>query len=68
MLILGRKGIQNTDATGDGTGYSLTLKKNCESHAQKLKDRAKENPGKDAEKGAAAAPKEHKRRLFAYLM
>ena len=37
-----------------------------ESHAQKLKDLAKENPGKETENGAAAAPKEHKRRLFAY--
>ena len=66
VLILGRKGIQTSDATGDGTGYSLSVKKNYESHAQKLKDLAKENPAKDAENGAAAAPKEHKRRLFAY--
>ena len=66
VLILGRKDIQSPDATGDGTGYSLTVKKNYESHAQKLKDLAKENPEKDAENGAAAAPKENKRRLFAY--
>ena len=62
VLILKRKGITNSDATGDGTGYSLTVKKNYESHAQKLKDMAKENPdhGKDAKNS-----KIHKKRLFA---
>ena len=60
MLIFGRKGIQNTNATDDGTGYSLTVKRNCESHAKKLKDRAKENPEKDTENDAAVAPKERK--------
>ena len=51
------------DATGDGTGYSLTVKKNYESHAQHLKDKAKENPdhGKDAKES-----KGHRKRLFAY--
>ena len=66
VLILGRKGIQSSDATGDGTGYSLTVKKNYESHAQKLKDLAKENPEKDKKNGAGAAPKEHRKSLFAY--
>ena len=33
-----RKDVKNSDATGDGTGYSLTVKKNYESYAQKLKD------------------------------
>ena len=40
-LILKRKKVTNSDATCDGTGYSLTVKKNYESHAQKLKDMAK---------------------------
>ena len=66
VLILGRNGIQGSDATGDGTGYSLTVKKNYESHVRKLKDLAKENPAKDAENCAADAQNEHKRRLFAY--
>ena len=65
VLLLGRNGIQVSDAAGDGTCYSLTVKKTYESHARKLKDLAKENPAKDAENGAAAAPNEHKRRLFA---
>ena len=62
-LILKRKKVTNSDATGDGTGYSLTVKKNYESHAQHLKDKAKENPdhGKDARES-----KGHKKRLFAY--
>ena len=63
VLILNGKGVKNSDATGDGTGYSLTVKKNYESHAQKLKDMAKENP--DHGKGAKES-KSHKKRLFAY--
>ena len=34
MLILKNKDINGSGATGDGTGYSLTVKKNYESHAQ----------------------------------
>lgn len=34
VLILKGKDITRSDATGDGTGYSLTVKKNYESHAQ----------------------------------
>ncbi len=36
VTIMKRKGITRSDATGDGTGYSMTVKKNYESHAQKL--------------------------------
>ncbi len=61
-LILKRKKVTNSDATGDGTGYSLTVKKNYESHAQKLKDMAKENPDYRKEKES----KGHRKRLFAY--
>ena len=49
ILILNNKGVKQSDATGDGTGYSLTIKKNYESYAQKLKDKAKEN-NKDSNK------------------
>ena len=28
VLLLKKKGINESDATGDGTGYSLTVKKN----------------------------------------
>ena len=63
VLILKRKGITASDATGDGTSYSLTVKKNYESHEQYLNDNAKENPdyGKEAKE-----PKGHKKLLFAY--
>ncbi|MCL5437079.1 MAG: hypothetical protein M1417_00030 [Candidatus Thermoplasmatota archaeon] len=66
VLMLGRDDIQSSDATGDGTVYSLAVKENCEPHARKLKDLAKENPDKDEENGAAVAPKERKRHFFAY--
>ena len=65
VLILGKKDITNSSATGDGTGYSLTVKKNYESYAQKLKDLAKENPGNREEKDGKKT-KAHKKRLFAY--
>ncbi len=45
--------------------YSLTVKKNYESYAQKLKDLAKENPGNREEKDEKKS-KSHKKRLFAY--
>ncbi len=64
-LILGKKDITNSNATGDGTGYSLTVKKNYESYAQKLKDHAKENPGNREEKDGKKS-ESHKKRLFAY--
>ncbi|MEK7517580.1 MAG: ISNCY family transposase [Patescibacteria group bacterium] len=41
-LILRKKGINNPDTTGDGTGYSLTIKKHYSADAQRLKDKAKE--------------------------
>ncbi len=55
--------MTNSDATGDGTAYSLTVKKNYKPHAQKLKDMAKENP--DYRKDANGS-RIHKKRLFAY--
>ena len=61
VLLLKKKGIRESDATGDGTGYSLTVKKNYESYAQELKDKAKEN--KNDDKGKQSAKK---RKAFAY--
>lgn len=43
VLMLKKKGVDNVDSGGDGTGYSLTIKKHYASEAQKLKDRVKEN-------------------------
>ena len=64
ILLLKKKGITQSDATGDGTGYSLTVKKNYESYAQELKDKAKENRNEgDDNKGKQSAKK---RKAFAY--
>ncbi|MGC9088502.1 MAG: ISNCY-like element ISFac3 family transposase, partial [Conexivisphaera sp.] len=43
VLLLRRKGVRESDASGDGTGYSLTVKRNYESYARELKEGAKEN-------------------------
>lgn len=55
FLMLRKKGIENSDSCGDGTGYSLSIKVNYCAEAQKLKDKAK---GIDN--------KEHKRTKFIY--
>ena len=57
--------MSGSRATGDGTGYSLTVKKNYESYAQKLKDKAKENPG-NGEGNRDKVSKIHRKKLFAY--
>ena len=49
ILLLEKKGITESNITGDGTGYSLTVKKNYESYAQKLKDMAKVSVDKGQE-------------------
>lgn len=41
-LILKKKGVNQSDCSGDGTGYSLTVKKHYASEAQKLKDKKNE--------------------------
>ena len=43
MLILKKKGVNNVDGGGDGTGYTLTVKKHYASEAQKLKDKIKDD-------------------------
>jgi transposase len=60
VLLLKRRGVERSDATGDGTGYSLSVSKHYESMARELKDKAKEN-------GEGAPPDERaKKRAFAY--
>ncbi|MDG7001390.1 MAG: hypothetical protein JRN15_20020, partial [Nitrososphaerota archaeon] len=41
VLLLKKKGVEKSDATGDGTGYSLTISKHYESIAKELKEKAK---------------------------
>jgi transposase len=58
-LILREKGIESSDASGDGTGYTLTIKKHYATEAQNLKDKAKGSDKVDtASKG--------KKRMFVY--
>jgi len=47
ILILKKKGINDIDCAGDGTGYTLLIKEHYASYAQKLKDKAKENNPKE---------------------
>ena len=63
ILILRKKGVERSDATGDGTGYSLTVKKNYETYAQRLKDHAKENASSENDVRKSG---NHRKRLFAY--
>ena len=57
-LILKKKGVKEVDGSGDGTGYSLTIKVNYAAHAQKLKDKVKNIE--------TQSKKERKRKLFVY--
>lgn len=51
VLILKKKGITEVkDGGGDGTGYSLTIKKHYASEAQKLKDKVKQNNKESSDK------------------
>ncbi len=42
ILILKKKGVKEVDASGDGTGYSLTVKKHYATETARRKDMAKE--------------------------
>lgn len=57
-LILQKKGVKESDTSGDGTGYSLTIKEHYASKAQKLKEQIKDEK--------TQTKKEHKKRLFVY--
>lgn len=61
MLILKKKEVKEADCGGDGTGYSLTIKKHYASSAQRLKNKLKDNAGKDNSK------KESKKRVYTYF-
>lgn len=41
-MVLRKKGVTEVDACGDGTGYSLTIKKHYATETEKQKDKAKE--------------------------
>lgn len=48
VQILKKKGVKDVDASGDGTGYALTIKKHYASEAQRRKEKAKISSGKRA--------------------
>ncbi len=59
ILLLKKRGVEKSDASGDGTGYSLTISKHYESVARELKEKAKEND-------SSSLNEEPKKRAFAY--
>jgi transposase len=61
VLLLKKRGMEKSDASGDGTGYSLTISKHYESVARELKERAKEEAGNSSKPNG-----EPKKRAFAY--
>ena len=63
VLLLKKKGVISSNATGDGRGYGLTVKKNYESYTQKMKGMAKESLGNRKENGKT---KGHRKKLFIY--
>ena len=65
VLILKKKGVTSSRATGDGNGYSLTVKKNYEPYAQKLKEMAKESPDNREEDDKTKKSNGHRKMLFA---
>ncbi len=46
-ILLLKKCVKQSDASCDGTGYSLTIKKNYESYARKLKERQRRTGKKE---------------------
>ncbi len=44
VLLLKKKGLLSVDCCGDGTGYSVFIREHYATEAQKLKDKAKEQP------------------------
>jgi transposase len=58
QLILKKKGVNEAHTGGDGTGYSLTVKKHYASSAQKLKNKLKDCKGKENKKS--------KKRVYIY--
>ncbi len=65
ILLLKKRGVEKSDASGDGTGYSLSISKHYESIAKKLKERAKENESTSAS-SLSSSEESPRKRVFAY--
>ncbi len=63
-LILKKKGVKEIDGSGDGTGYSLTIKAHYATEAQKLKEKMKDAGTQSSSKKEEQTTK--KRLLFVY--
>jgi len=61
ILILKKKGVHEIEGSGDGTGYSLTIRKHYASEAEKRKERIKESKTQDD-----GVKKGKKKKLFIY--
>lgn len=63
ILLLKKKNVHEADCCGDGTGYSLTIKKHYATVAQKLKDKTKNVKTQNGKKGSN---KKKTKRVFIY--
>jgi transposase len=63
-LILLKQNVRNPDCSGDGTGYSLTIKQHYASAAQKLKDKSNKEIKKKSNKGS----KKKERYIFSFRL
>lgn len=68
ILILKKKGVKNIDTSGDGTGYSLTIRKHYALEIEKRKDKAKESQTyiSETEKKNTKKQKKKEKLAFAY--
>lgn len=62
-LILKKKGVREIDGSGDGTGYSLTIKTHYATEAQKLKEKVKDA---GTQSSSSSKKEEERRLLFVY--
>ncbi|MHB1887434.1 MAG: ISNCY-like element ISFac3 family transposase [Acidimicrobiales bacterium] len=73
-LMMKRRGVRVTDATGDGTGYALSIAQHYATTATKEKERAKENPtpppaeGKTGEGTEGSSGKKVKRFVYSFRL
>lgn len=67
-LMLRRRGVHSTNATGDGTGFSLSITQHYATTAVKEREKAKENPASEPKelRVATGAPSEKKVKRFVY--
>jgi len=65
-LILKKKGVKDVDCSGDGTGYSLTVKKHYACEAQRLKEKAKSAERTTGQKRKSKTKGTKSRKVFIY--